>query len=90
MPIRLVSIIGIIVFVFGLVMGVATIINKIVNPQTPVGYSTIACILTLGFGITNISLGIIAEYLWRTYDASMKRPVYLISEIVEKDIEAGN
>ena len=37
----------------------------------------------IGFGITNISLGIIAEYLWRTLDASRKRPVFIIDEMIE-------
>jgi dolichol-phosphate mannosyltransferase len=40
-------------------------------------------ILMLGFGITNISLGIIAEYLWRTLDVARKRPVFIIDEIHE-------
>jgi len=44
----------------------------------------------VGFGITNISLGIIAEYLWRTLDASRKRPVFVIDEIIEEEaIEAS-
>ena len=85
MPIRLVSIIGGGIFIVGLVIGLETIINKIFNPSVPSGYSTLVSILALGFGITNISLGIIAEYLWRAYDAARKRPVFIISdEIVVK------
>lgn len=80
MPIRLVSIIGGIIFIVGLVIGLETIINKIFNPSVPSGYSTLVSILALGFGITNISLGIIAEYLWRAYDAARKRPVFIISD----------
>lgn len=83
MPIRLVSFTGITIFVLGLVIGVLTIINKFSNPTAPIGYSTLACILALGFGVTNISLGIIAEYLWRTLDVARKRPVFIISEIIE-------
>lgn len=90
MPIRLVSIIGIIIFFVGVIIGIFTIVNKIANPVVPLGYSTIASILALGFGVTNISLGIIAEYLWRTYDASMGRPVYIISDIYEMDAKEGN
>ncbi len=82
-PIRMVSIIGMVIFLVGIVIGMMTIINKIVNPDVQAGYSTIACILSLGFGMTNISLGIIAEYLWRTLEASRKRPVYVISDIEE-------
>ena len=40
-------------------------------------------ILTIGFGITNISLGIIAEYLWRTLDASRKRPLFIIDSVIQ-------
>ena len=88
MPIRLVSIIGGIIFIVGLVIGLEAIINKIINPSVPIGYSTLVSILALGFGITNISLGIIAEYLWRAYDAARKRPVFIISdEIVVKGYE---
>ncbi len=83
MPIRMVSIIGIGLFIIGLLMGVITIINKINNPIVPTGYSTITCVLALGFGVTNISLGILAEYLWRTYDATKRRPVYIISDIYD-------
>lgn len=83
MPIRMVSIAGILMFVIGVVVGVMTIINKIINPNVPIGYSTIISILALGFGITNISLGIIAEYLWRTFDAARKRPVFIISDTID-------
>lgn len=87
MPIRMVSIIGVLIFVIGVIIGIFTLVNKIVNPAVPVGYSTIISILALGFGITNISLGIIAEYLWRAYDAARKRPTFIISDVV--DIQGG-
>ncbi|MDE7311759.1 MAG: glycosyltransferase [Eubacterium sp.] len=82
-PLRLVSIVGIGMFFMGMIIGFQTFVNKIINPVVPTGYSTIMCILALGFGITNIALGIIAEYLWRTYDAARKRPVFIVSEIKE-------
>jgi dolichol-phosphate mannosyltransferase len=47
------------------------------------GWAATVSMLMIGFGITNISLGIIAEYLWRTLDASRKRPVFIIDEIKE-------
>lgn len=83
MPIRLVSIIGMLMFVVGFVMGILTIVNKCINPSVPIGYSTLTSIMALGFGITNMSLGIIAEYIWRAYDAARKRPTFIISEVIE-------
>lgn len=79
MPIRLVSIVGVLLFLAGLVYGIWVIINRFTNPSVPLGYSTLSCILLAGFGITNISLGIMAEYLWRTYDAARKRPLFIVS-----------
>lgn len=79
-PIRLVSILGIVMFLIGAVIGIVTIITKILNADTPAGYATLASMMALGFGITNISLGIIAEYLWRALDAARKRPVFIVSE----------
>lgn len=83
MPIRLVSIVGILMFLAGFIVGIVTIINKIVNPAVPIGYSTLVGVMAMGFGITNISLGIIAEYLWRTYDAARKRPAFIISNVYD-------
>lgn len=79
-PIRLVSILGMIMLFVGAVVGIATIVTKILNYDTPAGYATLASLMALGFGITNISLGIIAEYLWRALDAARQRPVFIISE----------
>ncbi len=83
MPIRMVSIVGVVMFILGILLGVGTVINRLLNPSVPIGYSTLASIIAVGFGITNISLGIIAEYLWRAYDAARKRPVFLVDEVKE-------
>lgn len=80
-PIRMVSTLGIIMFFIGIVIGLITIVNKILNPAVPVGYSTLSAMVALGFGITNISLGIVAEYLWRALDAARGRPVFIVDEV---------
>jgi len=82
-PIRLVTIIGILMFFFGFLWTVYIITRKLVYHDLASGWPALMSILTIGFGITNISLGIIAEYLWRTLDASRKRPVFIIDQIVE-------
>lgn len=82
-PIRLVSIIGILFFLLGLVWTGYIIFRKLVFNDLASGWPALISILMVGFGITNISLGIIAEYLWRTLDASRKRPVFLIEEIMD-------
>jgi dolichol-phosphate mannosyltransferase len=82
-PIRLVSVVGIILFMIGFLFAIYLISRKLILDDIKEGWTALASILMIGFGITNISLGIIAEYLWRTLDASRKRPVFIIDEIVE-------
>lgn len=80
-PIRLVSLIGILFFISGILWTAYIIFRKIMFNDLESGWPALISILMVGFGITNISLGIIAEYLWRTLDASRKRPVFVIDEI---------
>jgi polyisoprenyl-phosphate glycosyltransferase len=82
-PIRLVTITGILLFIFGILWASYLIIRKLVYNDLESGWPALMSVLMTGFGITNISLGIIAEYLWRTLDSSRKRPVFIIDEIIE-------
>lgn len=82
-PIRLVSIVGISFFFLGVIWSSYIILRKLIFNDLASGWPMLMSILLIGFGITNISLGIIAEYLWRTLDASRKRPVFIIDKIIE-------
>lgn len=81
-PIRFVSFVGILFFAVGIFWTIYIIARKLIYNDLVSGWPTLTSILLLGFGITNIGLGIIAEYLWRTLDASRKRPVFIIDAIV--------
>jgi hypothetical protein len=82
-PIRFVTIIGITLFLFGIGFSIYLLIRKTIYDDLVSGWPMLISILTIGFGITNISLGIIAEYLWRTFDSARKRPVFIIDDIIE-------
>ena len=82
-PIRFVTIAGMIIFLTGLIWTVYILSRKILYNDLAEGWPMLTSILFLGFGLTNISLGIIAEYLWRTLDSSRKRPVFVIDSIEE-------
>lgn len=84
-PIRLVTIIGFLMFFFGILWTIYIVVRELVFHNLASGWPSVISIMTIGFGITNISLGIIAEYLWRTLDASRKRPVFIIDNIIELD-----
>ena len=82
-PLRMVTIIGIILAVAGIIYCIYIIIIRLFFQDLEQGFATIAALLLFGFGITNISLGIIAEYLWRTFDATRSRPVFIVSREID-------
>ena len=84
-PIRMVTIVGILMFFVGILWTVYIVLRELIFHNLASGWPALVSILMIGFGITNISLGIIAEYLWRTLDASRKRPVFIIDNIIELD-----
>jgi dolichol-phosphate mannosyltransferase len=45
-------------------------------------------ILIIG-GLIMLMLGIIGEYVWRTYDEARKRPLYIIKDKFQKDDTAS-
>lgn len=85
-PIRMVSVLGFIFAFLGALIALDLIIVKLFNirPVT-LGWPSLISVLMLGFGLTNISLGVIAEYLWRTLDAARARPVFIIDEVKNLD-----
>ncbi len=82
-PIRFVTLIGVTLFLCGTFFTLFLVFRKLFYDDLVSGWTMLISILTMGFGITNISLGIIAEYLWRTFDSTRKRPVFIIDDIIE-------
>jgi glycosyltransferase involved in cell wall biosynthesis len=82
-PIRMVSVIGILMFLIGLGWSVYIVLRTLLYHDLSPGWPTLISIIMLGFGITNIALGIIAEYLWRTLDSARKRPAFIIDKIID-------
>lgn len=79
-PLRISSFIGIFTAIIGFIYCIYILINKIVNPLTPVGWSsTIGVILLLG-GMILFVLGMIGEYLGRVYISLNNSPQYVIKE----------
>jgi len=82
-PIRIVTTMGILFFVIGILYAFFIVLYQIFVGGLMMGWPTLIFLIMIGFGTTNISLGIIAEYLWRTLDASRNRKVFIIDEIID-------
>ncbi|MGA2667408.1 MAG: glycosyltransferase family 2 protein [Ignavibacteria bacterium] len=80
LPIRLMSFIGIITSLLGLCYAVIVFIAWLLNETPFTGYAPIIITLLIVSGLIMIMLGIIGEYLWRTYDQVRGRPRYIVKE----------
>jgi len=89
-PIRFVTVVGITLFVSGFFWAIYILGRVMILSDLNQGWPALICVLVTGFGVTNISLGIIAEYLWRTLDAARKRKVFVIDEVIQLSSTDGN
>lgn len=84
-PLRLMSIIGIIVAVLGFIYGLFVIITKIVDPTVNAGYSSIMAIMLFMFGVLFFFMGIIGEYVGRIYISLNKAPQFVVRQYNESE-----
>ena len=86
-PLKMITRTGIVLasgsFIFVLYIVVET---SILGSPVP-GFPTLVAIITFGFGITFLALGMIAEYLSQVLSFSRGRPMYLVSEINEQEFQ---
>ena len=78
-PLRFMSVMGGITAFLGIVYSFVVFINAICG--TPVqGWASLMIVVLLIGGFQMIMMGMLGEYLWRTYDESRGRPRYVIEK----------
>ena len=82
LPLRLATIVGALVSTFGFCYMIYIAIKALVFGDPVAGFPSLIVIITLLGGIQLLILGIIGEYLARTYMESKKRPIYIVKEIL--------
>jgi undecaprenyl-phosphate 4-deoxy-4-formamido-L-arabinose transferase len=81
-PLRISTLIGIFSASAGFIYALFVIVNKIMNPEVPVGWSSIIAILLVLGGMILFVLGMIGEYLGRVYISLNSAPQYVVKESV--------
>ena len=80
LPIQLVSVIGFVAFLGSLIWAIFLVILKLSGNIEVSGWTTLIVFNLFSFGIVMLTLGILGEYLWRTFDATRNRPPYVIED----------
>ena len=73
-PIRLVSAIGALTALVGLIFGLSVIYEKLSGSTVSQGTASLIALVSFSSGLILLTLGVIAEYIWRIWDEVNKRP----------------
>lgn len=80
-PIRMMWIIGILFFVFSIIMGIEVFVEWFTVGTPVAGWPSLMCVVLCSSGLILLMLGLLGEYIWRTLDAARKRPPFIIDEV---------
>ena len=62
------------------VMIVFIVVRKLVSGDPTPGWPSLACIIVFIGGVQLFCIGILGEYLSKTYLETKKRPIYIVKE----------
>lgn len=86
-PLRLASYLGILTAGASAIYLLVVILQKLIWGISVPGYATIIVLILLLGGIQLLCIGIIGEYVGRTFEQSKNRPVYLAKEVLTYEEE---
>ena len=85
LPISVVLTVGVLSSVISVVWGVVLVLLRLMRTIDAIGWTSLFVFQLFSFGVTMLTLGILGEYLWRTFDAARNRPVYIIEDEINFD-----
>ena len=77
-PLRIASVSGCVFALIGFIWALIVVIRKLAHPEVPMGYSSIMPVILFSNGLIMLMLGLIGEYLGRTYISVNEYPQYVI------------
>ena len=83
-PLRLMMKVGFLFDIFALVIFISVLVEYFTVGTPIAGWSSLMCVVLLGFGMMMSMTGLIGEYVWRALDASRNRPPFII-DVIEGD-----
>lgn len=84
-PLRISSVLGVIMAGCGFIAAVVTVVWKIIDPTLVAGWASIICLLAVFFGMVLVSLGIIGEYLGKIILTINHTPQFIVRETVNAE-----
>ena len=80
MPLAVASVMGVLFCIVAFLLIAVTIVRKLIFGDPTSGWPSLVCIISLISGVQLFCLGIVGQYLSKTYMEVKRRPIYLIKE----------
>lgn len=84
-PLRVATVIGCFCAGAGFLYGIYTIIKKFVNPNVPMGFSSMMAAIVFIGGMLMLMLGLVGEYVGRMYISMNSSPQFVIRETMNEE-----
>ncbi len=85
-PLRLATMAGVITAILGFLLGFVTVIRKLVDPANiQAGYPSLLAVMLFIGGMIMLMLGMMGEYIGRSYISINRSPQYVVRNIYKKD-----
>lgn len=85
-PLRLATALGVVCSAGGFLYGIYTVVKKLVNPNVPMGFSSLMAAIVFIGGMMMVMLGLIGEYVGRMYISMNNSPQFVIRETINDEV----
>jgi len=83
-PLRVFSLFGILTLVLAMLLFLYNLVASIIGHPQP-GILTLILLMIVQIGITSLGIGVLGEYLGRTYTESKRRPLWIVDYVLNFD-----
>lgn len=80
-PLRWATVAGVTAALLGALFGIVIIFKTLIHGDDVQGYPSLMAMITFLSGIQLITIGLLGEYMGKTYMESKQRPVYLVRDV---------
>jgi dolichol-phosphate mannosyltransferase len=81
-PIRIASVLGLVLSVVGLIYALIVILLRVVKGYQPEGWASLMVVVLVVSGVQLFIMGILGEYLWRALDVARHRPQFVVERVL--------
>lgn len=84
LPLRVAMVLGFVFAFFGFALGIQSVVEKILRPDLPVGWSALIVSVSIFSGVQLMAIGMVGEYVGRIFLSQNKKPQFTVKKAYAK------